>query len=214
MIHFEPNLASHEARFFCSNCIDEDLLTHLNRPKVRIANCKRKIKIYLTTFLISSATAYCAPDASNWTQARNCHVPFEQKFAPKIRVSEEAQDLPSESVTLSENEVYWFYVEPYDENEFKQRIIFSGEGTLTITFDDAYPNFPIKVKWINEKLVFIRVWWGRILGTDMIFDVEKQEFLSREMVYDGTQLYSQTQQALGKEDSGSYINSAPQHSTP
>ena len=78
----------------------------------------------------------------------------------------------------------------------------SGEDVIAITLDDAYPNFPVRVHWINEKLIFIRVWWGRIVGTDIIFDVEKQVYLSLEMVVDGTQLYNQTRQALEKADQG------------
>lgn len=169
------------------------------------------MKASITSLLLSCSVIFAVPtpDANEWTKPRNFHVAFEQEFEQKIEVIEEAKGVPPESVTLSENEAYWFYAEPYDEKEFEQRIVVSGERVLTIRFEDAYPNFPIRVEWINEKLVFVRVWWGRIVGTDMIFDVEKQEFLSREMVYDGTQLFNQTQQALGRADPDGRINSVP-----
>jgi hypothetical protein len=71
---------------------------------------------------------------------------------------------------------------------------------MTILLKDTYPNFSTKARWVNEKLIFIRVHWGRILGTDMIFDTEKNEFTYREMIVDGTILYQQTRQALEKSD--------------
>lgn len=110
------------------------------------------MKANLALLLLFSASAFCAPDASEWTKPRNFHVAFEQEFEQKIEVIEEAKGVPTESVTLSENEAYWFYVEPYDEKEFEQRIVLSGERVLTIRFEDAYPNFPVRVEWINEKI--------------------------------------------------------------
>lgn len=172
------------------------------------------MKASIVWLLIFSTAAIAAPDASEWTKPRNFHVDFEQDFGAKIQITEKAKGVDPDSVSLSENKVYWFYVEPYDEKEFEQRIILSGKRMLTITLEDAYPNFPVRIEWINEKLIFVRVWWGRIAGTDMIFDIEKQEFISREMVYDGTQLYNQTQQALGKADPDGGINSVTLRSTP
>ena len=172
------------------------------------------MKIGIIFLFLINAAALGMPDASEWTKPRNFHVAFEQEFQRNIEVAGEEKEGPPETAKFSENEVYWFNVEPYDEKGSLQRILLSGEGDVAITLKDTYSNFPIKVRWINEKLVFIRVWWGRIEGTDMIFDVEKQEFLSREMIYDGTQLYNQTQQALGKADPGGGINSVPLRSSP
>lgn len=39
----------------------------------------------------------------------------------------------------------------------------------------------VQVDWLNEKLVFGRVWWGRIVSTDFVLDVQKRQFLYREM---------------------------------
>src|SRR5262245_1663850 len=46
-------------------------------------------------------------------------------------------------------------------------------------------------KWINEKLVFMRLWWGRIAATDVIYDVEKEKILYTESVTDGYIAYQQ-----------------------
>jgi hypothetical protein len=42
---------------------------------------------------------------------------------------------------------------------------------LTIDFRD-HGNGGVTVHWLNEKLLFIRVWWGRIVSTDLVLDVD------------------------------------------
>ena len=43
----------------------------------------------------------------------------------------------------------------------------------------------VSVNWLNEKLIFGEVWWGRIEATDFIFDVEQRKFVYREMAQFG-----------------------------
>jgi hypothetical protein len=47
------------------------------------------------------------------------------------------------------------------------------------------------VRWISEKLIFMRTWWGRIAATDLIFDVEREKFIYAEAVTDGHLAYQQ-----------------------
>jgi len=49
---------------------------------------------------------------------------------------------------------------------------------------------------VGDKLIYMQVWWGRVLGTQYIYDVENECFIHREMIVDGTVLYQQTQAAL------------------
>jgi hypothetical protein len=37
------------------------------------------------------------------------------------------------------------------------------------------------VQWLSEKLLFVRVWWGRIYSTDFILNVQKREFVYKKM---------------------------------
>jgi hypothetical protein len=41
---------------------------------------------------------------------------------------------------------------------------------LRLSLVDHLP-LGVKVKWINEKLLFVQSWWGRVLSTDLILDV-------------------------------------------
>ena len=165
------------------------------------------MKFYLASLCILSSSLIAVPDASEWNSPRNYHIAFEDEFSDRIEVIEKENQAPSEAANYSTNEAYWFELEPLNEKTNEQRISVSADGSATISLKDTYTNFPTKAHWMDEKLIFIRVYWGRIVGTDLIFDVEKKEFIYREMVYDGTILYRQTRQALGRADQDAGINS-------
>jgi hypothetical protein len=55
------------------------------------------------------------------------------------------------------------------------------------------------VRWLNEKLILMRPWWGRIVATDLIFDVEREKIVYSETVTDG---------ALARQQ---YLESCPLH---
>jgi hypothetical protein len=54
---------------------------------------------------------------------------------------------------------------------------------------------PLHPRWLNEKLVFVRVAWGRIAFSDLIFDVEKRELVFHEEARYGQLAFEQYQQA-------------------
>ena len=43
-----------------------------------------------------------------------------------------------------------------------------------------HENGGVQVQWLNEKLLFIEVWWGRFISTDMILDINSRKFLYEE----------------------------------
>lgn len=159
-----------------------------------------KMKFNLAFLLMLSSSLMAVPDASEWNQPRDFHIAFEEQFSDRIEVIEKGNRAPSKTADYSKNEAYWFEIEPLDDKTNEQCISVSGAGRVIISLKGTYPNFPTKAHWINEKLIFIRVYWGRIVGTDMIFDSEKKEFVYREMVYDGTIRYQQARQAEGRVD--------------
>lgn len=52
-----------------------------------------------------------------------------------------------------------------------------------------------EVRWLNEKLVFMRAWWGRLVATDLIFDAERERFVHAEALTDGTLAFQQYQES-------------------
>lgn len=53
----------------------------------------------------------------------------------------------------------------------------------------------VTASWVNEKLVFVRVWWGRIAGTDYLVDVEREEVVHAETVRFGSVEFVQFKEA-------------------
>jgi len=65
---------------------------------------------------------------------------------------------------------------------------------LRIQMRDHYPNFNISARWVNERLLFIRVSWGRVLGSDFLIDVENERVVHSEMFRYGAIEFQQWQQ--------------------
>ena len=47
----------------------------------------------------------------------------------------------------------------------------AGVPGLVATFAD-HASYGVKAHWLNEKLLFVEAWWGRVLATDLVLDVE------------------------------------------
>jgi hypothetical protein len=43
----------------------------------------------------------------------------------------------------------------------------------------------VKLEWLNERLLFGRVWWGTILSTDFIVDIQNREYIYQQNAYYG-----------------------------
>jgi hypothetical protein len=55
----------------------------------------------------------------------------------------------------------------------------SDKPFLKVSFQDHGNTF--SAKWLNEKLIFIEVWWGRAASSDLILDVDKRTFIYNEL---------------------------------
>jgi len=163
----------------------------------------------LLMLLIAGKAALAVPDASDWREPRNFHEEFDATFGDRISIIGKGTSILSEESVLSPNGSHHLEILELTERTNNTVIMISTDKTVTILLKETYPNFPTRVRWINEKLVFIRVWWGRILGTDLIFDTDRSEFIYKEMVVDGTLLFQQTKQALRNPESNSSNLPAP-----
>jgi hypothetical protein len=154
----------------------------------------------------SSLSWHTRPD--KWKEPRLFHTPFQQRYEERIAVSHVPQSEEFKFKLSSPNRAYWFGISPdvqsnqtcRDKVEFEvftpdARICVFNERDylIEITLKDHYPNFLMNASWVSEKLLFVRVWWGRVLGTDFIFDVEQESFVYREMFNDGNIPFMQFQ---------------------
>ena len=64
---------------------------------------------------------------------------------------------------------------------------------LTLTVKDAKS---LKANWVNDKVIYAEIWWGRALGTYALIDVETESIIQAEMIQSGTTAYQQWQEHL------------------
>jgi hypothetical protein len=55
-----------------------------------------------------------------------------------------------------------------------------GGVSQKLTFIDHGSSGPY-LQWLNEKLLYGQVWWGRLGSTDFVFDADRKRFIYREM---------------------------------
>jgi hypothetical protein len=58
-----------------------------------------------------------------------------------------------------------------------------GRRVWKASFIDHGDTF--SARWINEKLLFVQVWWGRMASTDLIFDVNQGTIIYNEFAHYG-----------------------------
>ena len=123
-----------------------------------------------------------------WTEERNIHA---GDFTDIWKANTEFKKLTGTKLkpgVYSPNKGYYFVAEDgrpsgavtiFAEKNYLIRIEFSALFGLA------------EVKWINEKLLFMRPWWGRIAATDLIYDVEAEKVIYAESVTDAYLAYQQ-----------------------
>lgn len=150
--------------------------------------------------LLFSLLLACCLNASSQT-ATNCgqqavlYKPFDPRFAKQIQLKplEKSYEDPADSdKQLSPQQTRWFvetepdYTKPAPWNT--SIVISAGPKGKAFRLDVLdHSNGSVAVHWLNEKLLFIQVWWGRVASTDMVFDASTGRFPYREMAnYDET----------------------------
>jgi len=97
----------------------------------------------------------------------------------RFRISKSPEKLPKENRVFSENKAYAFVAITKKARPYNAEVLIFTEKEYTvklglIKLQSATP------KWINEKTLLIRIWWGRAMGEDMFFDVEEEKIIARQ----------------------------------
>ncbi|MBI4823691.1 MAG: hypothetical protein HY805_05620 [Nitrospirae bacterium] len=163
----------------------------------------RSLVILFFLISLNNAPAYdwhTTPD--KWTGPRIFHSEFYNNYESRIQISHTNIDekiLREKERNYSPNGAYWFVVYSPDIMEpgpwsTEIRVFNERDYIIKIELIDHAATYTTTIKWINEKLIYIELWWGRVLGTYFIFDVEKEKVVIREMVHDGGIAFQQWQQ--------------------
>ena len=134
-----------------------------------------------------------------WVEPRIFHGSFNQGYSDRISISRVALADVNAPKEVSPNKAYWFsayYPDmmkpgPYD---FRADIYNERDYLVRLNVSDVYGNYEQQIKWINEKLLYVKIWWGRVKGVDFILDVESEAVIHKEEVNWGAIPFQQWQQ--------------------
>jgi hypothetical protein len=123
--------------------------------------------------------------------ARVHYAPFDNSYSSRIQVNSptsSATQLSTSEKVFSPQGTRWLTQALPDTTKpgpWTTRV-YVGEGEsgpdVELKFVDEGSG-GVSVRWLNEKLIFGEVWWGRIYATDFIFDLEQRKFVYREMAH-------------------------------
>ena len=157
-----------------------------------------KLLTLLMLFLLSLSSAPALsqesrPSLPKCGEARIQYTPFDENYSQKIILREVHNSGPSEpegTKEYSPQRTAWVspsspeYSRPGPWNTTVTIAAPAGSKALQLAFQD-HASGGARVHWLNEKLLFGRVWWGRIYSTDFILDVENEQFIYKQMAHYG-----------------------------
>jgi hypothetical protein len=128
------------------------------------------------------------------------HSPFDEaQWGDRVKLTVATKEEPRGERVVSPNKAYWFVfeeAEPAEPHGNVRRLYVHNEreALIEVALFGVDPRYEQDVRWLNEKLIFVQVWWGRIVGVELILDVERAEFIYKEIRHDGTIAFQQWQQ--------------------
>jgi len=147
--------------------------------------------------LVATDLNMSVPDSSQSCsqQVRNSHGPALIEIWDKISISRQQWTQQQRNIQISDaifspNSAYSFTIAnptafqrpPHittlsidNERDYQLQIALHGVQSAVVP------------SWVNEKLLLLRVDWSGDLVTDIIFDVEKEEYVYHEAVYSGAE---------------------------
>ncbi|MEW6169976.1 MAG: hypothetical protein AB1472_00200 [Candidatus Omnitrophota bacterium] len=148
------------------------------------------LKIFFLTVIMLIIVNSLAVSRSE-TLPRIYHTEFENNFEQRIQINHQPLNINVPEKQFSPNKAHWFVLSLPDylkDDPWSTTLKIYNEKDYLIQIKLIdHNNYAPKAKWINEKLLYIEVWWGRIKGSYLIFDVEKEKVISKEMLIERRQ---------------------------
>ncbi len=142
---------------------------------------------------------HTSPD--KWEKPRIYHTEIDPSYDQKISVTRIPIKETEEKV-FSGNSAYWYALEKrVNENLQADESLYifnERDYLIRVNIAETDHRYDGRAAWINEKLVYYQWWWGRILGGYMIFDVERERIIQKELVKYGGIAFQQFQETKNK----------------
>ena len=132
-----------------------------------------------------------------WTAARITHGAWSEQPGDRAVIARERVPAAEGAQwTVSPNGAYRLRKVDPDFSApppWNTRIVIENERPESVVLDlRNHGNASAYAVWVNEKLVLVRVWWGRVLGADLLVDAEKGEIVWRETARGGDAAFEQS----------------------
>lgn len=135
--------------------------------------------------------------ASCWDKPRNYHAGQPQPdILEKITLERRPRTRLSAAAVLSPNQAYRFELSSPTASPHSPRSAILMVDTEQEEFLLLHVNGvagPVEASWVNEKLIQLRIHWGRGQSTDALLDVEAGGFVYMESRWPGEQRFAQAQ---------------------
>ena len=148
-----------------------------NGPMLKFLCCA-SLNFFLATWTFGQTPGACRDQKVTYGSA----PAFIQKRISLTRLDASAKVATSGNRVFSPEGNRWFIsVSPdYSKSGPRTTTLYignraGGAAALQARFTNDDKDFA--ANWINDKLLYIQVWWGRITSSDLILDVDKGTFL-------------------------------------
>lgn len=130
----------------------------------------------------ANAEPYRHTSPACWDEAR-IYAPLQHQDDYRIAITRAGLESAEPRVPSSNNAYAFVLAQPvYDEKtqSFRREVFVFVERPYLLQL--TFPNVRdiSEIRWVNERLVYIRAWRGRIAGTDFIVDVESEAVVHQE----------------------------------
>jgi hypothetical protein len=148
--------------------------------------------LFIPTLLISGAGAHLSTTVQGPLKCGDAKIrysPFDATYSNRILLKSMAgSGDPQQTAAKKYSPQHTMWQAKVDADTMKAgpwttSVYFGSDGSsevLKLSLVD-HASGGVQVDWLSEKLVFGRVWWGRISSTDFVLDLQKHQFIYREM---------------------------------
>jgi len=123
-----------------------------------------------------------------FAQSRPLYLPLEDEIVANLSLDRMAISFDGET-SLSPNGLrsYWTVFPDFAQASPWSTVVYVADadkaGEALRVRIDRHANVTPVVRWINDELLYLQVWWGRIAASDLVLDVVTGEFIYRKLVY-------------------------------
>lgn len=145
----------------------------------------------------AQSVQYHTPPAC-WTAPRITHGPWSEQPGERFAILRERVASPGNAEwTVSPNGAYRLRKIDPDFSApppWNTRIVIEAERPEAVVLElRNHGNVAlVYAGWVIEKLVLVRVWWGRVLGADLLIDAETGEIVWKETARGGDAAFEQS----------------------